>query len=143
MKKELKNYLHLYLGCECAITGVSENDKESFKLTGISYDDTQRLWWCYFEGTEFGHAVIEDVWPILRPKSDMTDDEKALMHDTLWAENSLSYTHSVSHKCTYWHIKCGGREMEAECFNYLRKNSFDCDGLIEAGLAIDKTKMAA
>jgi len=64
MIHELKDYLHLYLGCECAVTGISKNNMEAFKLTGISYDDTQRLLWCYFEGTEFGHAVIEDVWPI-------------------------------------------------------------------------------
>jgi len=69
---ELKDYIHLYLGCYCVCQGY----EGEHKLTGISYDDTQRQWWCYFEGTEFGHALIEDTAPFLRKINDMTTDEK-------------------------------------------------------------------
>jgi hypothetical protein len=75
MKTEIKDVLHLYLGCQCQKMG-QEDDKQLFKLTGISYDDTQNIWWAYFAGEEDCYAHIDDVFPILRKLSDMTEEER-------------------------------------------------------------------
>lgn len=44
MEKKLEDYLHLYLGCDCLVRG---DDGGPIKLTGVSYDDTER---CYGKG---------------------------------------------------------------------------------------------
>src|SRR5688500_16365899 len=61
MPKDIKDYLHLYLGCNCQQMG-QEDETKVYKLTGISYDDTQRQWWAYFENEENMYAAIEDVF---------------------------------------------------------------------------------
>jgi len=127
MKKELKDYLHLYLGCECAVTGVSKNNNETFKLTGISYDDTQRIWWCYFEGTEFGHSILEDTWPTLRKLSDMAEDEKK----ELW--------HLDDHALR--ELGDGNGYALPYVFTWCLSKHFDLFGLIEAGIAIDRSTL--
>lgn len=121
MSKQLKDYLHLHLGCECWVQGQVE--AHPIKLTGISYDDQVGEIWCYFENTETGYALLEDVKPILRPLPDMTDEEK---QDVNAFSEMLSDHHA-------------GEAMGATVL-YLLSKHFDLFGLIDAGLAIDKTK---
>lgn len=121
--KEIKDYLHLYLGCECKRMGEATTSK----LTGVSYDDTQRIWWAYFEGEESGHSQFPDVFPILRPLTDMNDEEKDWFG---WDTETLYHTfNNLNHKIYYFHC---------DEFLYLLKQGFDLFGLIESGLAIDK-----
>lgn len=104
--KNTKDYLHLYLGCEVVI------EKSSY--------------WCvhefdYHKGEK--RLLLPSVltWvrnnemivkPILRPLSDMTEEEDAIDCDL----------------------------SPAEKFRFRLSKDFDLFGLIEAGLAIDKTK---
>jgi hypothetical protein len=124
--KDIKDYLHLYLGCECQAMGqLDENDKPRIsKLTGISYDDTQCEWWAYFENEESGYAVVSDVFPILRPLNNMTAEELDVFTD-------------LNMKSDYQTIF----EKQAEITRWLLSKHFDLFQLIEAGLAIDKTKL--
>jgi hypothetical protein len=109
-----------------------EDETQTFKLTGISYDDTQRVWWAYFAATEEMYAVIEDVFPILRPLSDMTEEEH---------ESYETYYMSLEAQREEDHHSICEVEIAAHTTQWLLSKSFDLFGLIDAGLAIDKTKL--
>ncbi len=98
----IKDYLHLYLGCD---------------MLDISDNSTYTL------HPEMLYASIKDGdKPILRPLSDMTEDESEFVADAAWQGKPTIY-------------------MNAEITAYLLSKHFDLFGLIEAGLAIDKTKL--
>jgi hypothetical protein len=169
--KQIKDYLQLYLGCDCSVQG----EEEVKKITGISYDDTQRIWWAYFENQENGYAIIDDVAPILRPLSDMTEDEAlklcSIVSPTIfgdfrykkwivtkereWDSTQKNYTvkregddHSFEVDCLDGDILLWEDNKMIDSpymdFNYrfeYLKMGFDIFGLIESGLAIDATKL--
>lgn len=72
-KKDIREYLHYYIGCECWVQGQIEENP--IKLTGISWDDQTGEWWCYFENTETAYALIEDVAPLLYRLEDMQEKD--------------------------------------------------------------------
>jgi hypothetical protein len=128
--KNIKDYLHLYLGCQCKQMGQA-NEDQTFTLTGISYDDLQRQWWAYFTGEEECYAVVKDVFPILRPLSDMTEEEM---------EHVGPMPHIPLHKEDLNYAIIRGT-WTPEQTKYLLSRGFDLFGLIDSGLAIDKTKV--
>jgi len=86
------------------------------------------------------HYEVGKHKPILRKLSDITDEEKCIMHDLLWVEKESDKHYSVSHKCTYFFIKAIDRKIDAETFHYLiTRLHVDLFGLIESGLAIDRS----
>jgi len=107
MNKELKDYLHLYLGCECKVYMPTID----FELPGCITELTINLL-----NTPFRFK------PILRPLSDMTDEESNV---TKWIKYSDT----------------GEIRYPPETFVFLLSKHFDLFGLIEAGLAIDKTTL--
>lgn len=112
--KDIKDYLHLYLGCE--VVTLEENyNFPDLKLDCVSGlhcklgSESRNLYW--------------KVWPnqfklLLRPLSDISDEER------------------VEYKKTkkYYSQDC------PESFRYLLSKGFDLFGLIEAGLAVDSTR---
>lgn len=62
MKKDIKDFLHLYLGVKC----YDHFNEAYLKLTPKTYDG-------YMDNVFNGRAQIK---PILRPLSDMTDKER-------------------------------------------------------------------
>jgi hypothetical protein len=121
--KELKDYLHLYLGCDVHIAELNV----THKLTGISFDDTLRQLWCYFENTDTGYAPIEKCKPILRPLSDMNRDETIHYQEYLM---SMPINNIID-----------AYRIQGEQVAYLLSKHFDLFQLIEAGLAIDATTL--
>lgn len=116
--KDIKDYLHLYLGCEIY---DSYNDRTGI-LKGITKDsvliDHKTSW----------RLDFDEVKPILRPLSDMTEEEKIEYGETFKEVKPFFGGDSVyfeSHETVRW----------------LLSKHFDLFGLIEAGLAIDGTKM--
>lgn len=120
MEKKIEDYLHLYLGVMCQV----ESFNEPHKLTGISYDDTDGKLWCYFENTELGYAPINKVKTILRPLSDMTEQERGEYQAIRFNDNF---------KLLPWHC-----DTFFESTRYLLSKHFDLFGLIDNGLAISK-----
>lgn len=122
--KQLKDYLHFYLqsSIKCQRMGT---EVEAI-ITGISYDDTQKIWWAYFENEEEGYCVLEDVFPILRPLSDMTEEEYKQVEQ--WQIYQGEITASFALSC-------------AECTAWMLKQNFDVFNLIKDGLAIDKATL--
>lgn len=75
MSKELKDYLHLYLGCECN----HPSDLAPFLFVGINSDGKPLLKGDWSGGThnitQIGWVEWGDFKLTLRPLSDMTDEE--------------------------------------------------------------------
>jgi hypothetical protein len=151
---DIKDYLHLYFGCECELTRDEYTFPHGVPLS--PYELSQ-----YLKGTI-------SVKPMLRPLSDMTEEERkeifALVfkrefpksgsilffpeittyaqaryvlwsgidrlgieaHGRVWADCDLHHYKHNQHEITRW----------------LLARHFDLFGLIDAGLAIDKTKIS-
>lgn len=123
--KDIKDYLHLYLGCDCMMTRNSYHavhqlrlsSDTPFKLTGQLSD--------YFSDSK----TMAECKPILRPLSDMTEEEEKEYEAT-----------RVFVRATPVH-QVGNMQWTPETFRYLLKQGFDLFNLIPEGLAIDKTKL--
>lgn len=107
--KNIKDYLHLYMGCQ------------------VMYDDDQGKLTYYLMYNILATNEWHLVKPILRPLSDMTEEEmkivtvSGLMSDLKYIINRNKWT--------------------PERFLYLLSKGFDLFGLIEEGLAIDATTL--
>jgi hypothetical protein len=138
MKKELKDYLHLYLGCECRL-----DNKEKGKLIGFDsrlhdsevemvcftiWMDKENDWTVYNDDANF-----DRIKPILRPLSDMTEDELKCLRSE---RGHLKGVHRDDLKFIIIMNK-----WSPEDFIFLLSKHFDLFGLIPAGLAIDKTTL--
>lgn len=130
MKKNIKDYLHLYLGCECeALVKYSETSQKWVKgyLAGIVKGKPQaQLYDAFGNAWELLHET-EEIKPILRPLPDLTNDEAKV----------LGYNRAID----WWRDHGHFGTHSAKNFAYLLKQGFDLFGLIESGLAIDKTKL--
>jgi len=117
MAKELKDYLHLYLGC--AVHDLFDDDTKV--LYSVCYGENI----CYLKSKNgvIHKRKIEEIEISLRPLSDMTEEEKGNVCGTDW-----TYTD-------------GGWEYTPETFLFLLSKHFDLFGLIDGGLAIDKTTL--
>lgn len=120
--KKIEDCLHLYLGCEI----MDECNAKVGKLVGIDPFNTCPV---VVQHATIWHLDYHEVKLILRPLSDMTEEE-AKEHDLL---TDLCY--SAANK--FW----DRARTEAAVTSYLLKQGFDLFGLIEEGIAIDKTKL--
>jgi len=126
MKKDIKDYLHLYLGCEIYSRNVNEIIG---KLEGVQGNIIHfRVRGVWYSPKWVGYQLV------LRPLSDMSEEEKKNIsfdaYKVLRKEQSRIAT--GTERAVTW----AARQTE-----YLLKQGFDLFGLIEAGLAIDKTKL--
>lgn len=120
MKKELKKYLPFYLGCEVKL----KEGLGALCLVGTLGSDSQK-YHVLRNAMSFGQPFdfVEDKL-ILRSLSDMTEEE-------YWEADKLQMP-----------IKeFGEYQFSAEQYHYLLSKHFDLFGLIDAGLAIDKTTL--
>lgn len=180
MEKNINDYAHLYLGCECEIDCWKDAEDD---MPGS--EKTRKV-------IELDAQVLEDLeWfkptPILRPLSDMKNTEiNAIATLILGKETTcgkIDWTDDKTFCCAYWkkeesldirydfiemgmHISNIGNNFRIDhVWNYIKGNgtgcsheplhnsheitlyllrqSFDIFGLIESGLAIDKTKQLA
>jgi len=114
MEKKIEDYLHLYFGQGCKIT-----DRQTCIIDTIKGP------------TITNSGLIWKVEPILRPLSDMTEEEYATML-IIANQNNIKILERDEIVL---------RQTAPEIMRYLLSKSFDLFGLIDAGLAIDKTKI--
>jgi hypothetical protein len=107
--KEIKDYLHLYLGCEMLTV---DGRIVTLNLTNLGFALKGII------GSELSK-------PILRPLSDMTEEEKIELKLNMVQATTLNHAPEIM-----WTF---------EQMRILLSKCFDLFGLIEAGLAIDKT----
>jgi hypothetical protein len=129
MKKELKDYLHLYLGCE--IEYGAEDDRLVGTMTNVDNFST------YTVNVGMVMVPIQQVKLILRPLSDMRQGEQAVVDEIYEDMRQVSGDITTPEKI-YFEI-----EVHASITKYLLSRHFDLFGLIESGLALDNTKHTA
>ena len=126
MKKELKDYLHLYLGCGLQVLAT----QEIVLFDEICLNHKYPVW-----STQHGYLYSE-IKPMLRPLSDMTDHEAV---DYMLITNPKTKANDVRRKGCIEYIQETG--LLPQEFVWALSKYFDLFGLIEAGLAIDKTTL--
>jgi hypothetical protein len=115
--KDLKDYLHLYLGCDIDFED-EHGDIRTGKLVRVKYNhQCPAVIDC--RGKRY-YRNTEELQLHLRLLTDMTEEEKKAVY-TIKGENAFN-------------------EFEAQSTLFLLSKHFDLFGLIESGLAIDKTK---
>lgn len=162
MNKNIKDYLHLYLGCDVSvrkknrieawqrgrISEVSRNSNhgdwievwfpEVITITNEQWEDSSSNAHNYFIG-------YDEIKLILRPLSDMTEEE---MKQVAWLQFNYK-AEDVRGKDRHGNIKVVNkspfyywinpiRNTNPETTLYLLSKHFDLFGLIEDGLAIGK-----
>lgn len=123
--KDIKDYLHLYLGCN-VMTG------KLGKLVSVGTDGMSII--RYPDGDPRGNVIFsEHVKPILRPLSDITEEESIEVNN----EGSKGWqlinpTDSTKPQ----DLHSGVVHRQAFELRYLLSKGFDLFGLIDSGLAI-------
>lgn len=168
MKKELKDYLHLYLGCEVEYrftNSLKDTTIGRGLLTGVQH--TRESMEAILYLSDIGNSLrllVADITPILRPLSSMTEEEAI----GLYCVSPYSKHRSMIEKATfnktdgtyqpniitiYWSGRQGNmtasygaghdvfylNKLDPDQHHWMYKNRFDVHRLIEAGLAIDST----
>jgi hypothetical protein len=128
--KEIKDYLHLYLGCDAMIA----EGKDLYTLTAIQSNSTLCVMRNKKDSRNGDWIHNKNIKPILRPLSSMTEEE---MKEC----GNLDYDFSDEPELNQWDWREFDTLISANQFHYLLSRHFDLFGLIEAGLAIDKTTL--
>lgn len=127
MEKKLQDYIHFYIGQPCVNSWFGENHEiydKGWILSGVDYDNTLRP---YRLTNSDDFTWTGEVKPLLLPLTSLSEEEIEK-----FAEQEREDIDSLT---VYETVEALTRTM-----NNLRKAGYDCDGLIAAGLAIDKTK---
>jgi hypothetical protein len=117
--KDIKEYLHLYIGCEVEAAG---GKKGRIEAISIRYNVCEVF---VSFGPNGAWYSAENVKPLLYMVEDLTEEQEAELKKL---ELELEDNHFSN------------IEMWAVLTNQFRKWQIDIDGLIESGLAIRKTK---
>ncbi len=140
-KKQLKDYLPFYLGCEVLVIDnmLPEEMWNTATLLGIdnSFENICRL----SNSKGLLARKSEEILPLLRNFDSMdvfTEDEINELHGMI-LPNPNNREYSLSHKTTCCWLKVQGSEYEPEIFRWLLSKYIDLFGLIPKGLAKDKS----
>lgn len=140
MEKNIEDYLHLYLDSEALYSICFVDDREAWTAPCRLFTDR------YFS---YRNDMSVDGFRLyLRPLSDMTEEEaKEFCRLEGWGENlenivvtddAIDFKRVIgdrSEACISRFTRC-----RPEMFRWLLSHGFDLFELIDAGLAIDKTK---
>lgn len=144
--EDLRRFLPLYIGCEVMVTRP-ESASVQMRLTGISIDDMDSEDEMFsaqvFEGDGpdayegEGNILVgeEEVQPILRPLSSMTEEDYKEMQS-----QGLGNYIRVEDWLTRYNDGVFD-EFSPKMWLFLLSKHFDLFNLIPSGLAIDKTTM--
>lgn len=136
MEKLLKYYAHLY---GFGLTVLFDNKEWNVYRFNI---DTIVLY-RKETPTRYNECRYDQCKPFLRSLDSMTEEE----HSLLWGHLDYNMDHSKKKRTWYFENLFKGHQFSdkedqfsfedsVKACNWLRKNNFDCDGLLEATLAI-------
>lgn len=130
----LSQYLHLYLPVDVELNnGGSKVYNRTAVAVGNTDDEYRYVTLRLGKGLKsFTNSVLlseNRVKPILRPLSDMTEEERTEFEKTKMFVKATPVHH------------VGNMQWTPETFRWCLSNRFDIFGLIESGKAIDKTKL--
>ena len=130
MEKKIDNYLPFYFGCSIEISYISYTTKKDKSYIKENFE----IFDLYIH-----RGDVYTLKPILRKLTSITDEEISDFH-----ELKLGWVHLTEDKSELVFEIHGGHtpNQMSETLIQLRKRGFDCDNLIEAGLAIDKATLS-
>jgi hypothetical protein len=156
----IKDYLHLYLGCEVKNRLRKE---ERFILSGYNKGKQTCFIWNFNKPEEHMEIAWEFIVPVLRPLSDMTEEEakhffglsdNAEVYCKVNHGNHTEFMYKWEDGEVVYDTKDGKSyssvaithnrhllETSSDGFIFLLSKHFDLFGLIDAGLAIDTTQV--
>jgi hypothetical protein len=145
-EKNLKDYLHLYLGCHCVVDGrpaiidsVSTN-KHIDTVTAQFTDTNDQYDWAVYND-------LSEVKLLLRPLSDMTEQEfkeifKPIQPGDVTDEDfKEAMQHLIKNGIDAFDFEGVSAQIVFEYTRLLLSKGFDIFELIPSGLAIDKTTL--
>ena len=137
MEKNIKDYLHLHIGCEVV---SMDGGKMVYILAGIDSDGTP-----LFKTKKSGFNQFLSSWKLaVRPLNDMRREEKIEIVTSV-TYNHVRFSSDESALGCFdedkYKNKIARMEFYADEVKYLLSKHFDLFGLIPAGLAIDKTTL--
>ena len=127
MKQQLKDYAHLYIGCQIELNEsrfTEHQEDRIFTLEGVA-------------GNRFCVAELGNYW------YEMDHYKNGESHDKLVLRPTTHITTAERMERGTHILKFDSRYLEAEYNKWMINKGFDMFGLIAAGLAIDKTKLPA
>lgn len=136
MEKKIEDYLHLYLGCEV------ETEKFTATLLGVELPINAIV---YRKETGTHVFRLGGIKPLLRPLSSMTEEEFKKLLPELSLDIYNAYNHCINWEDKPKHVLILENRVNTNKLRFidgicLMKKFYDVLGLIESGLAIDKTK---
>lgn len=162
MEKKIEDYLHLYLGC------TLKSDTGTVKLMSVIAEIPPCTNWgiAVLNGNQTYSTELGNYKPILRPLSDITEEEaiEVFKMCSLFDLSECVFEFGENYE-TWINAEKDGRVIDAIKFvgdniemmnnkdgfsainpisgvtKYYLSKHFDLFGLIDAGLAIDKTKL--
>jgi hypothetical protein len=119
--------LAMYFGAECEyqLPHTPEDEVINTHITAREINNINLERYTYFK-------------PILRPLSDMTEEEAMELAGFFGAQSAMS---TQLDKADFARRLMGNDYCSPQSVRYLLSRNFDLFGWIEAGLAIDKTKI--
>lgn len=140
--KKIEDYLPLYMGCECELQLIYNAGTMVEKLTGIT-QKKDGIVYCHFLGSSDSYRTAETVKPLLRPLSDMTEEEAGLLLSELREPQMFRDRQMSISERGFLLIHLGDstvvEDLNANAWKFLIDKHFDLFGLIESGLAVSKT----
>jgi hypothetical protein len=142
--KKLEDYLHLYLGCDVQADGNHVGKLLGYSARGFKEDDVMVFYTVQMSDDEEDWTVFNDdismdrIKPILRPLRDMTEIEAEQCWKTI---GRLKDEEIKGDQVIHYYRNADF--FESSEFLFMLSKHFDLFGLIEAGIAIDKTKVNA
>jgi hypothetical protein len=141
MEKNIGHYANYYIMCDCVNAAFPEGHIEydkGWKLVGVDWTNPKP----YLIETDSEYTWTDSVKPILRKLESMTEDEATHMQDYMWEGISDFWMPRDEIMQAFMHPWPSDMRLSfphyARCINWLRSKGFDCDELIESGLAIEK-----
>jgi hypothetical protein len=156
MQKNIEDYLPCYIGQDMIFTHSDGRRSEPAKLNGFISASKNYEAEAHFFRDRYGMKELEKSnWRLgLRPLSSMTREEAEFVNcGSIMSDEELKeygYYNELSDGCPAYqylrHEDYGSVQTLADAignpvtWHYLLKQGFDLFGLIEANLAVDKTK---
>lgn len=139
MSKEDKELILTDLCARLPYDVMCQIDKQGkiYKLKGINKHNS--IWWYEFDG----FRIIIPPKPYLRPMSSMTNEEFVYfmgIRGKNLADYEIQHLKEDTFKSLSTITVVNTLQQYSSKLNWLAKNKFDYNGLIEKGLAIDMTK---
>lgn len=137
--KNIKDYLHLYLGCPCLFSinyGTQYENLSVHRLDGIV---RSRVYVSSIENGG-GSCEIDKIKLILRPLSDMTEEEANCFYSFGGSRSIVNPKYAINQIFGANLFYEGYNRIQiAHLTQHLLSNGFDLFGLIDSGLAIKKS----